>query len=194
MKTILALLALIGTLGISGKISFAAVDVDNEDFVLEAELEGCCTDGDKRWKGRVQRIVETVDGNIVQERFIAKAAFSTKSYDIGGNKALAKKGVILKFSNGDGPYAECHLPLKNFDVDLEDWKLITSAAFSVSFNARMRKDQWIVKKGKKEEFCDVNLGRPDVHRGIPEIQIGDLIEVVEDGFKVLDGEVRLADD
>jgi hypothetical protein len=193
MKTVLASVLLIGALGIPGKSAFATVDVDSEDFFLEAELERCCSETDKKWKGHVQRMVETVDGRIVRERFVARAAFSTYAFS-EANKHLAKQGVILKLSNANGPYAECHLPLKNFDIDLKDWKLVTTAAFSVSFDARMKKGQWIVKKSKKDEFCSINLGQPNAEVGIPEIQAGDLAEVFESDVEVLEGEVRLQDD
>jgi hypothetical protein len=192
MKTMLALVALIGAISIPGKFSFGAVDMDGEDFFLEAALDRS-TEGVKKWKGHVQRIVDTVDGQIVRERFIARAAFSTKTF-YGDYKTLARQGVILKLSNSDGLYAQCHLPLKNFDVDLKDWEFVTSAAFSVSFNARMKKNHWMVKKGKKEAFCDINPGQPDAHVGVPEIQPGDLVEVLELSVKVLEGEVRLQDD
>jgi hypothetical protein len=193
MKTVLALVLLIGALGIPEKTAFAIVDVDSEDFFLEAELERCCSDTNKKWKGHVQRIMETVDGKIVRERFVARAVFSTYAFS-EANKLLAKQGVILKLSNANGTYAECHLALKNFDIELKDWKLVTSAAFSVSFDARIKKGQWIVKKSKKDEFCSINLGQPDADVGIPEIQIGDLVEVLEANARVLEGEVRLQDD
>ena len=193
MRTIVALALLVGALGIQRGIVFAADAVDSQDYFLAADLERCCSAGNKKWKGHVQRMVETVDGAIVKERFVARAAFSTNAF-LEANKTLAKEGVTLKLSNADGPYAECHLPLKNFDVELKDWKLVTTAAFSVSFEARMKKNQWSVKKNKKDEFCDVNLGQPDAHRGIPEIQVGDVVEVLERSVKVLEGEVGLEDD
>jgi hypothetical protein len=102
--------------------AFAIVDGESEDFFLEAELERCCSETEKKWKGHVQRMVKTADGRIVRERFVARAAFSTYAFS-EANKLLAKQGVILKLSNANGPYAECHLPLKNFDIDLKDWKL-----------------------------------------------------------------------
>jgi hypothetical protein len=193
MKTILALAALVGAIVTSGTMSFGAVDTENEDFILEASLDPS-SQGDKRWRGHVQRIVETVDGKIVRERFFARAAFTTRSVDIGTYKSLAKQGVILRLANADGVYAQCHLPQKHFDVDLEDWELVTSAAFSISFDARMKRSQWIIKKGKKEALCDINPGAPDAHLGIPEIQPGDLVEVSELSAKVLEGEVRLQAD
>jgi hypothetical protein len=193
MKIFLASVLFIGVLGIDKSITFAADGVDRQDYFLEADLDRCCSDGDKKWKGYVRRILETVDGRIVKERFVARAAFSTNLF-FEGNKPLAKQGVTLKLSNAVGPYAECHLPLKNFDIELKDWKLVTRAAFSISFEARMKKNQWIIKKSKKDEFCVVNLGQPDVHLGIPEIQVGDIVEVLEGSAPVLEGDVRLQDD
>jgi hypothetical protein len=144
-------------------------------------------------QGQRQRSTVDGDGRIVRERFVARAAFSSSSVS-AINKPLAKQGVTLRLSNADGPYAECHLPLKNFDVDMKDWKWVTSAAFSVSFDAGIKKNEWVMKKTKKDEFCVVNLGQPDVHRGIPEIQEGDLVDVLEGSARVLEGEVRLEDD
>jgi hypothetical protein len=192
MKAILALVSLIGALVITEKPAIAAGDFDNEDFFLEADLERCCSSGKKKWKGFVQRTVETVDGKIVRERFVARAVFTTDSI-FEADRPMAREGVTLKLSNANGPYAECHLPLKNFDTELKDGELVTTAAFSVSFDARLKKQQWIVKKGKKDEFCDVNLGLPNAHAGVPEIQTGDLVEVLERTSKVLKGEVRLTD-
>lgn len=104
MKTILALASLICALWSQGETSFAASEGErNEEFFLEAALEGCCDEGDKRWKGHVQRVLETVDGTIVRERFVARAAFSTKSLQFESNRATAKKGVVLKLSNANGP-------------------------------------------------------------------------------------------
>jgi hypothetical protein len=190
MKTILTMALLMAALGSSGEVSFAAADIDSEEFFLEAELERCCGAGNKRWKGHVQRIVEAVDGIIVKERFVAKAAFSTNAFS-EANKLLAKEGVLLRLSNANGPYAACHLPLKDFDIELKDWKLVTSAAFTVSFDARLKNGQWILKKSKKVEFCDINIGTPEMHQGIPEIQVGDRVEILERGVQVLEGEVRL---
>ena len=195
MKTLLALALLTGVLCTGSDNASAADGVETQRYSLEADLDRCCSDEHKkRWKGHVQRILETADGSIIEDRFVARAAFSTRSYDIGTIKALAKQGVTLKLSNSSGPYAECHLRLKNFDTKLDDWNLITTAAFGVFFDARMRKGQWIVKKNKKDEFCDVNVGQPDAHLGIPELQIGDLVEVLEGSARVLDGVVRLEDD
>lgn len=194
MKTFITLALLIGAFGIGRPIAVADDGADSQDYFLEADLEACCSHvGFKKWKGHVRRIVETIDGRIVRERFVARAAFSSSSLS-AINKPLAKQGVTLRLSNTYGPYAECHLPLKNFDVEIKDWKWVTSAAFSVSFDAGMKKNQWVMKKTKKDEFCVINLGHPDVHGGIPEIQEGDLIDVLEGSARVLEGEVRLEDD